>query len=160
MVETGCLILCESTILLWWTKVGNGFKVQTKARPMTLPLIGKFRLPYPPSVNHYWRHFRGRTIVGMAGRKYHREVAELLGVRKPTDSRLSVVLYCWMPDKRKRDLDNVAKCAIDSLTKCGFWLDDNQIDRLLLERCGVCSPGWIDCEVFEMAKAQAKKGRK
>jgi crossover junction endodeoxyribonuclease RusA len=125
-----------------------------------LPKLAEFRLPYPPSVNHYWKHFRGRAIVGMAGRKYHRDVSELLGQRKAIDSRLSVVLYCWMPDKRIRDLDNVAKCAIDSLTKCGFWVDDNQIDRLLLERCGVCSPGWIDVEVYEMAKAKPTKKAK
>jgi crossover junction endodeoxyribonuclease RusA len=125
-------------------------------------LLRELMLPYPPSVNHYWKHFRGRTIIGAVGRKYHRDVAEQLGeIGKPLDCRLAVEVYCWMPDRRMRDIDNVAKCALDSLTKVGIWCDDNQIDRLVLERCGVCSPGWLDVRIFEMPDwAKPKKGKR
>ncbi len=32
-----------------------------------------------------------------------------------------------MPDRRRRDLDNLQKAAFDALTKAGFWLDDIQV---------------------------------
>jgi hypothetical protein len=33
-------------------------------------LTRTFMLPYPPSVNHYWRHVGGKTLVSREGRRY------------------------------------------------------------------------------------------
>ena len=33
-------------------------------------------LPFPPSMNTYWRNFRGRTVLSKAGREYKVAVAE------------------------------------------------------------------------------------
>jgi crossover junction endodeoxyribonuclease RusA len=38
------------------------------------------------------------------------------------------------PDRRRRDLDNVLKSTLDSLTHAGVWDDDSQIDQLSVER--------------------------
>ena len=39
-----------------------------------------------------------------------------------------------MPDKRRRDLDNLLKATLDSLTHAGVWSDDSQIDALSIRR--------------------------
>ena len=40
-----------------------------------------------------------------------------------------------MPDRRKRDLDNLHKGILDGLTHAGVWKDDSQIDDLRIYRC-------------------------
>jgi crossover junction endodeoxyribonuclease RusA len=45
---------------------------------------------------------------------------------------LSVVLF--MPDKRKRDLDNYMKPLLDSLTRCAFYEDDSLVNQLFVYR--------------------------
>jgi crossover junction endodeoxyribonuclease RusA len=44
------------------------------------------------------------------------------------------------PDKRRRDLDNILKCLLDSLTHAGVWDDDSQVDELAVIR-GEIVPG-------------------
>lgn len=98
------------------------------------------RLPFPRSVNTYWRNIgRGRTILSKAGRQYKLDVQaavlEQVGKVKPISSRVSVSVWLYPPDKRRRDLDNHAgKALFDSLTSAGVWADDEQIDRLRVYR--------------------------
>ena len=44
--------------------------------------------------------------------------------------RLKVVIEAYAPDKRRRDLDNLQKALLDSLTYAGVWADDDQVDDL------------------------------
>lgn len=39
-----------------------------------------------------------------------------------------------MPDRRRRDLDNMPKALFDGLTHAGVWTDDSQIDDLRIVR--------------------------
>jgi crossover junction endodeoxyribonuclease RusA len=48
--------------------------------------------------------------------------------------RLAVEIEAHVPDKRKRDLDNLFKAVLDSLTHAGVWADDSQIDALRIVR--------------------------
>jgi crossover junction endodeoxyribonuclease RusA len=111
-------------------------------------------LPYPPSVNGYWRNIgRGRTIVSKAGRDYTNAVmlSVLTNGRPRTfQGRLSMQILVHPPDKRRRDLDNVAKGIQDSLCKASVYADDSQIDRLLIERAAVTKPGKVVVTVWEM----------
>lgn len=50
------------------------------------------------------------------------------------DARLSVTIYAYPPDRRKRDLDNILKCLLDSLEKAQVFVDDSQIDELIIRR--------------------------
>lgn len=99
-------------------------------------------LPYPPSVNSYWRHptrgaLAGRHLISEKGRQY-RQALEALAAEhrwpKLGSARLQVHIEAWMPDKRRRDLDNVLKAALDGLAHAGLFDDDSQIDRLSIER--------------------------
>lgn len=102
-------------------------------------------LPFPPSVNTYWRHLSkgplaGRTLLSEDGRKYRGTVALALrrqrglGDQAALAGRLKVDIEARMPDRRRRDLDNVPKALLDALTHAGFWLDDSQIDDLRIWR--------------------------
>jgi crossover junction endodeoxyribonuclease RusA len=97
-----------------------------------------FVLPYPPSSNHYWVLIpMGRTsrmIVGKRGKDYRKQVKAIVGNVECLKSRLLVDIYCNMPDKRKRDIDNLNKCVLDSLQEAKVFDDDFQIDHLFIHR--------------------------
>jgi crossover junction endodeoxyribonuclease RusA len=66
------------------------------------------------------------------------------------ESRLQVKIELFMPDKRKRDIDNFVKSSMDSLTHAGLWLDDSQIDILTVVRCGIVKGGLMHVLVREL----------
>lgn len=113
----------------------------------------KLRLPWPPSINTYWRMFQNRMIISAAGREYAETVAYEIKQQRShatLTGRLSVAITATMPDKRRRDIDNLIKVSLDSLTKAGVWEDDSQIDELAILRSGVTKPGWLDVTVCEI----------
>lgn len=87
-------------------------------------------LPWPPSVNTYWRMFQNRMIISQAGRQYRTAVAEQILIQrgaKHFTASLKVEIEAWRPDRRKRDLDNLLKAVLDSLAHAGVFEDDSQI---------------------------------
>ena len=95
-------------------------------------------LPWPPTVNHYWRNVSGRTLISSQGRLYREQVRWAVSVAKaalwPESARLCVAIEAQPPDKRRRDLDNLPKGVLDALTDAGVWADDSQIDDLRIWR--------------------------
>ena len=107
------------------------------ATPITI------ELPYPPSVNGYWRTFQNRQIISAKGRKYRLDaVAAVLsqGRGKTLAGRLQVVIELFVPDRRRRDISNVIKATEDAITAAGVWKDDEQIDDLRIVRAGYEPP--------------------
>lgn len=101
-------------------------------------------LPYPPSVNTYWRHVGNRTLISAAGRKYIRDVGDIVLRQKDQvfgKSLLSMAIILFHPDKRRRDIDNALKAILDALAKAGVYNDDSQIESLFVERYGVVEGG-------------------
>lgn len=96
-------------------------------------------LPYPPSVNGYWRSVNSRNILSAKGRAYRgASVASIVRSghgNTQLNGRLEVSLDLYPPDARKRDVDNYSKGVLDALTHAGVWLDDEQIDRLHILKC-------------------------
>ena len=85
-------------------------------------------LPFPPSMNTYWRSFQGRMLISKKGREYRLAVAELVASNPVrVEGPLKVTIEAFRPDRRKRDLDNLFKATLDSLTHAGVWEDDSQI---------------------------------
>ena len=98
-------------------------------------------LPWPPSVNHYWRHSMGRVMISREGRQYRGRVMDAvssqgLGVFNAFGSkmRLRVAIRAYAPDKRRRDVDNLPKAILDALMHAGVYGDDSQIDELSIVR--------------------------
>jgi len=110
-------------------------------------------LPYPPTANTYWRNVGGRVLLSKKGRLYRKAVQALAWAHKwPQygNQRVSVLITATMPDRRRRDIDNLHKACLDSLTHAGVWDDDSQIDDLHIVRDGVEKPGklMIDIQVL------------
>ena len=61
-----------------------------------------------------------------------------------------MTINAYPPDRRKRDIDNLAKACIDGIgsTKLIF-VDDSQIDHLSIHRCGVEKPGHLEIQIWE-----------
>lgn len=90
-------------------------------------------LPYPPTINSYYRHVGFRTLISREGRAYRRTVCAILrrvGVR-PMEGRLAVGIDLYPPDRRRRDCDNAQKALLDALQHAGVYGDDSQVKRLL-----------------------------
>lgn len=87
-------------------------------------------LPWPPTVNTYWRMFQNRMIISAAGRKYRQAVAEQVLIQraaKHLTGKVKVTIEAWRPDSRKRDLDNLLKAVLDGLKHAGVYEDDSLI---------------------------------
>jgi crossover junction endodeoxyribonuclease RusA len=96
----------------------------------------EFRLPYPPSVNHYWRRVGTRTLISRGGRAFRTEVCAILAARRvqPLTGTLVMEIVVHPPDRRRRDIDNVQKALLDALQHGGAYADDSQIVRLTIEK--------------------------
>lgn len=87
-------------------------------------------LPYPPTVNHYWKHWRGRITISPEGREYRNAVQAKCSLLKAMEGNLDVQIVLLPPDRRRRDADNTLKAILDSLQHAGAYSDDSQIVRL------------------------------
>lgn len=105
------------------------------------------KLPYPPSMNTYWRNFRGHTVLSKAGREYKTAVAECVveqNVPKFGDKRLEVTLWLYPRSKVVTDLDNRLKAVLDGLEEAGVYTSDGNIDILMIQRGQIRKGGGVD----------------
>ncbi len=103
----------------------------------------KLTLPFPPSVNTYWRSptkgpLKGRVLISAKGRAYKSSVRkavieQLRALPKASSALADVDIVLYPPDLRDRDIDNFNKALFDSLTYASVWVDDKQIKRLCIE---------------------------
>lgn len=97
-------------------------------------------LPYPPSVNHYWRHVGPRTLISRQGLAFRQEVEVRVwrsrGFQRwqPLVGPLDVEVLLYPPDQRRRDIDNALKSLLDALGHARVYEDDSQVTRLTVER--------------------------
>jgi len=101
----------------------------------------ELELPFPPSVNHYYRRVGHRTLISREGRRFRRRVCSLLAASgvKPLAGPLRVEVEVYPPDRRRRDIDNVQKALLDALEHGGAFHNDGQIVQLKIEKRG-CVP--------------------
>jgi crossover junction endodeoxyribonuclease RusA len=93
-------------------------------------------LPYPPSINSYWRANGHRRFISKEGRKFREDVvAYLLENQIPNLGTipLQVTIALRPRDKRKTDIDNRIKAVLDALESFVFE-DDCQVEKLVVFR--------------------------
>lgn len=116
-------------------------------------------LPFPPSVNHYWRHVvmgkRVTTLISAPGRKYSAAVQGEVLLQKAArriNSHVAMTVLLHAPDRRRRDVDNYAKSLLDSLVKSGVLEDDSVVRDLRLVWGDVLSGGKAVVMIREIAQ--------
>ena len=76
--------------------------------------------------------------LSVRGRKFKKDVAALLKEKLLHDegiaNRIKVRIELCPPNKRKIDIDNRIKPILDSLQHGGLFLDDEQIDEIVVIR--------------------------
>lgn len=83
-------------------------------------------LPYPPSVNHYWRHTKsGKHYISAEGRAFRAEVLKICKQFDPFIGAVKLKIEVYYPDNRSRDPDNLQKALFDGLTASGLIQDDS-----------------------------------
>ena len=111
-------------------------------------LLAEMRLPFPPSLNHYWRKDQNGMHISEEGKRYLSSIQQLVLLNGRGDTefylkayrksepklRLRVRTVFFLPDNRKRDLDNLFKVIFDCMTKTGIWTDDSQVFKLNAEK--------------------------
>jgi crossover junction endodeoxyribonuclease RusA len=109
-------------------------------------------LPWPPSTNHYWKSFKGRVVISTEGRLYRKAIIDQViiqsGVRR-FEKDLRIEIEVFPPDKRRRDIDNLLKSLLDSLTHAQVWIDDSQISDLRIFRNKQIA-GMVKVRVYEI----------
>lgn len=107
-------------------------------------------LPFPPSVNRYWRSIaRGRVIVSADGRKYKTDVvaAVMTRGRKQFDGPVEIKIVAHPPDRKRRDLDNLLKATLDAIGNAGVYKDDSQVKAIAMRWGRVLKGGCLHVEI-------------
>ncbi|MEA9393141.1 RusA family crossover junction endodeoxyribonuclease [Acerihabitans sp. TG2] len=121
-------------------------------------------LPFPPSVNSYWRSpntgpLAGRHLISSDGRRYRTAVfasvvEQLRRMPVALVDELTVSLVLCPPDQRRRDLDNCFKALFDALTHAGIWQDDSQVKRLSACWGPITKPGQVKITIGEFIREE------
>jgi len=122
-------------------------------------------LPFPPSVNTYWRApnsgpLKGRHLISAKGRAFQSAacaaiIEQLRRLPKPSSEAAAVDIVLFPPDKRRRDIDNYNKALFDALTHAGVWEDDNQVKRMQVEWGPITPGGKVDITITKYEPAGA-----
>lgn len=112
-------------------------------------------LPYPPSVNTYWRHVpkekRVMVLLSKKGRDYRDDVAQtiLMATRGAVKFKGPVCIdaIAYPPDRRERDLDNLPKSVFDALQKTRILERDSQISDFRFRRGPVVKGGHLKLRI-------------
>lgn len=91
---------------------------------MTVPLE-------PPSGNHYVQHSRGRHFKTKAALAWYDAVAVFAGGRHVPGKTHAVEYTVYQGHGSRGDVDNYAKCILDSLTKAGVLRSDASVVELI-----------------------------
>lgn len=116
----------------------------------------RITLPWPPGNNHLFSVFRGRKIKSKKGREYTSAVTQQIteaNQQYQLAGRLKVKILAYPPTRARRDLDNLFKAPLDSLTHAGVIADDSLIDDVRMVRCEVVKGGRLEIIITEMEAA-------
>jgi len=128
----------------------------------------RLELPWPPSGNHATRHTGAGHYSTARHRAYRAAVARAVAVTRasggcdtsrdaPCGSVTETVSKRWRlalcaefrpPDRRRRDLDNLAKVLLDALQHASVYEDDASIDLLVLRRGPPVVGGSVTVELW------------
>lgn len=119
----------------------------------------RITMPYPPSVNRYWRSVRvGKKCHVILSREAwaYRDRVQAFHTPITFEQRcpqgpLRVAIVLHPPDRRKRDVDNALKAILDALQYIHAISDDSQICDLRVVRAEPVKGGRAEVEISKAA---------
>ena len=116
-----------------------------------------FILPFPPSINQYWRHIPMKTksctivrsMLSARARSFRNGALAAIKQQTPTprpdliDYPVRVTLEYHPKTARKYDVDNFSKGVLDALTHARIWDDDYLVNELILIKGKKKPPGSV-----------------
>ncbi len=130
----------------------HGYEMSTQAAKAQ-----HISLPWPPSVNHYWRARGVKRFISSEGQLY-REAVTIgyidAGSPEPLEGPISLTIRVMEPNKRRRDLDNLLKAPLDALAHAGWYRDDSQIHDLRIYRGGYEEGGALYVLICQLVDEQ------
>lgn len=115
-------------------------------------------LPWPPALNNLFATFNNRRIPSRRYKAWLAEAQASLRAQRPDriagSFEASFVLS--PPDRRKRDLDGLAKAALDLLTKEGVIEDDSLARKITLAWAegAPAKPGYLLAEIIPARQSE------
>lgn len=110
----------------------------------------KFKLPFPPSVNHYWGVHGHRRFIKKRGLDFRSSVAEVCQNLPKLVGKMWIEIVVHPPDNRRRDLDNLLKATLDALEKAELYKDDTLIDDIHIVRGDKVEGGELYVQIGEI----------
>jgi len=113
----------------------------------------RLELPWPPSVNTYWRRVGTKTVLSRKAREYRGQVAAACAMQQAPrlgTARVRLTITAHPPDRRARDLDNLNKGVLDALAHARVFNDDSQVDDLRIVRGEPRAGGALTVTIEEM----------
>lgn len=97
----------------------------------------KLKLPFPISVNRYYKHTRKGVNISEEGMKFRRVVSFIVAANRRhhnitnriIDEPVEITVEYYPDNNRVHDIDNPLKCLFDSLTKAQVWTDDKLVKK-------------------------------
>lgn len=118
---------------------------------MTLRTI-TFEIPWPPSINNYYKRGRQNVLLSMRAKVYRKEVwvcAARARALWKTDKVLTVNIHLHAPmNVRTYDIDNFNKGILDALQGV-VYDNDKQITVLVVEKREPCVGGKAKVTIME-----------
>lgn len=114
------------------------------------------RLPYPPSINHYYVRTKKGMAIKPEGMWYRQQVGFLVAIaRLPRkflgNEKVQVTIHAFTPDRIPRDVDNILKCLLDALTDAHVWGNDKQVyDLHITKDYDIQKKGYVEVTVSEI----------
>lgn len=116
-------------------------------KPVCLPVVKTvltaddvltLMLPWPPSLNANYVYAKHRPVLSHESRAYHKAVLQWVTLHRLAGligtARVAVEMVLHEPDDgSQHDCDNYSKVLFDALTRAGFWADDKQVRRMVVE---------------------------
>ena len=114
------------------------------------------RLPYPPSINHYYVRTKKGMAIKPEGVWYRQQVGFLVAIAKLPrkflgNEKVQVTIHAFTPDRIPRDVDNILKCLLDALTDAHVWGNDKQVyDLHITKDYDTQKKGYVEVTVSEI----------
>ena len=121
----------------------------------------RLELPYPPSVNSYWRANGHRRYTSPEGQAFTKEVTVIVknaGGKGFGVAPLGISVMIHPRSKRRFDLDNTLKAILDAMMKAGLYEDDSQFEYIEIARGDFVEGGKAVVHIYEIEEEEKLNG--